>query len=175
MYSCYFDIDIPVYYKTQSIKHPYLATKKNGWVESDPKELCDWFEKKKDNHGQLMRLVKYFKTWANHRAKKMPSGIALTVWIARHYCQDKRDDIAFYETAKAIKSDFGIFYSDVINPASPNDDLLAKLNSTQKNNFEKLFKQLIKEAALALEQKRVEKSCKIWRNQFGSKFPTIEI
>ena len=50
-----FDIDLPVYYKTQQDKHPYLATK-NGWLKSDPKELCDWFENKKDKNGQMMRL-----------------------------------------------------------------------------------------------------------------------
>lgn len=101
-----FDIDIPVYYKTPKDKHPFLATK-TGWLESDPKSLCDWFESKKDKDGQLMRLVKYFKSWANHRSKKMPSGIAFTVWIANNFKPNARDDKAFFDTAKAIEADFG--------------------------------------------------------------------
>ncbi len=68
-----FDIDLPVYYKTNTDSHPYLATK-NQCLESDPKNLCDWFESKKDREGQLVRLVKYFKAWAHERSKQMPSG-----------------------------------------------------------------------------------------------------
>ncbi len=167
-----FDIDLPVYYKTETDAHPYLATK-NKWLESDPKNLCDWFESKKDKNGQLVRLVKYFKAWANEREKKMPSGIALTVWVARKYKPNKRDDIAFFETAKEIKKDFGIFYTDVICPVTPKDDLLEKLSSSQKSNFEQLFSHLIKDAELALSQKRSTKSCNIWRTQFGEQFASF--
>ncbi|MBK8874365.1 MAG: hypothetical protein IPN13_10745 [Bacteroidetes bacterium] len=51
-------------------------------------------------------MVKYFKTWANQRSKKMPSGIAFSVWVATHYKPNSRDDIAFYETAKEIRDSF---------------------------------------------------------------------
>ena len=171
IYKAEFDIDLPVYYKTERDNHPFLATK-NKWLESDPKEVCDWFENKKDKNGQLMRLVKYFKAWANAQDKPMPSGIAFTVWVAKNYRSDKRDDIAFYETAKAIEDDFGVFFTTKVwCPATPGDNLLDKLKYEQKNNFEAIFKQMIKEAKQALEQNRVYKSCDIWRNLFGEKFP----
>lgn len=165
-----FDIDLPVYYKTPNNKHPFLATK-NKWMESDPKELCDWFKTKKDKKGQLLRLVKYFKAWANNQEKKMPSGIAFTVLVAQNYKPHKNDDTAFYETARAMKDTFGFFYTDIINPATPKDDLLSKLDSNQKRNFEVAFKNLITDAKLALAQNRVAKSCTIWKKQFGNKFP----
>lgn len=166
-----FDIDIPVYYKTPNDKHPFLATK-NGWLKSDPKELCDWFEKKKDNKGQLMRLVKYFKSWANHRAKKMPSGIALTVWIARYYKPNSRDDKAFYETAKEIETCFGGGFTDTvaINPATPEDNLL-KLDFNQRSKFKEIYRQMLSDVKHALETNSNKKALNIWKQQFGDKFP----
>lgn len=167
-----FDIDLPVYYKTPSDKHPFLATK-TQWQASDPKELCDWFEKqrkeKDKNNGQLLRLVKYFKTWANQRSRKMPSGIAFTVWVATHYKANQRDDIAFYETAKAIKDSF-TWEISAKNPATPLDDFLSRLDSNQKSNFKDAFSELIKQSGLALQQDNLTKALNIWKQQFGDKF-----
>lgn len=167
-----FDIDLPVYYKTAQDKHPYLATK-NGWLPSDPKELCDWFEKKKDKKGQLQRLVKYFKAWANHRSRKMPNGISFTVWVANNYKPDSRDDRAFYETAKAIESTFGGGFTNtvVMNPATPQDNLL-KLDFDQRTKFKEAFRQMIKDAEQALQTNSNKKALNIWKQQFGDKFPT---
>lgn len=168
-----FDIDLPVYYKTPNDKHPYLATK-TGWLQSDPKELCDWFESKKDKNGQLMRLVKYFKAWANLRAKKMPSGIAFSVWVANNYKSNSRDDRAFFETAKAIELTFGGGFIDttVINPVTPKDNLL-KLDFDQRTNFKKIFRQMLSEVEHALQTNSNTKAYNIWKQQFGEKFPLI--
>ena len=169
-----FDIDIPVYYKTPNDKHPFLATK-NGWLESDPKELCDWFKTKNDNNGQLKRLVKYLKSWANHRSKKMPSGIAFTVWVTNNYKPNSRDDKAFYDTAKAIENCFGSFFNgdtEVINPATPKDNLL-KLDFDQRTNFKEAFRQMLKDAEQAIQTNSNKKALNIWKQLFGDKFPVI--
>lgn len=169
-----FDIDLPVYYKTQNDKHPFLATK-TKWQESDPKELCDWFDKQRktyDKEGQMLRLVKYFKAWSNQRRRKMPSGISFTVWVANHLNSNKRDDIAFYETAKAVKKSFG-WETESKNPATPGDDFLSKLDSNQKSNFKDAFNELIKQAEQALQQDNQAKALNIWKQQFGEKFPLI--
>lgn len=163
-----FDIDLPVYYKTPYDKHPYLATK-STWLSSDPKELCDWFNNKKDKSGQLQRMVKYFKYWANMRSKKMPSGIALTVWVTNNFKPSLRDDISFFETAKGIKD--SIFWSTTCrNPTTPNDDLVDKLNSDQKNNFSDALNNLINDAEQAIRQDDTTKSFNIWKKQFGYRF-----
>jgi hypothetical protein len=157
-----------------SLGEPFLATK-TKWQESDPKELCDWFEKQrkeKDKEGQMLRLVKYFKTWANQRSKKMPSGIAFSVWVATHYKSNTRDDIYFYETTKAIKNSFG-WETASKNPATPGDDFLAKLDSNQKRNFKEAFNELIKQAEQALQQDNHTKALNIWKQQFGDKFPVL--
>ncbi len=166
-----FDIDIPVYYKTPSDEHPYLATK-NGWMESDPKELCDWFDAKKDRNGQLVRLVKYFKSWANNQTGKMPSGIAFTVWIANNFRPDSRDDKAFFATAKSIESEFGGGFRNTVamNPVTPKDNLL-KLDFDQRSNFKSVFRQMLKAIEKALSTKSTKKAATIWAELFGEKFP----
>jgi hypothetical protein len=171
IYKGEFDIDLPVYYKTKDDKHPFLATKAN-WLESDPKQLCDWFESKKDPNGQMVRLVKYFKAWANERRNKMPSGIALSVWVAKHFRANSRDDVSFYETACSIQSSFSREIS-CINPATPEDDLLKKLDNNQQTKFAELLSDLINKSKRALEEKQLKNSLKIWRRQFGDKFPII--
>ena len=167
-----FDIDLPVYYKTSSDLSPYLATKEK-WEESDPKELCDWFNMKKDRAGQMLRLIKYFKIWANTRSGKMPSGIAFTVWVANNFKANERDDIAFYETATAIQNSlyWGI---SCTNPATPGDDLTSKLDANQKNNFKYALASLVQDAYQAIyQQNDVTKACNVWRKQLGDKFPLV--
>jgi hypothetical protein len=168
-----FDIDVPVYYKTPADKHPFLATK-NGWIESDPKELCDWFEKKKDKNGQLVRLVKYFKAWAYQRSRKMPNGISFTVWVANNYKPNSRDDKAFYETAKAIESNFGGGLTNTVamNPATPFDNLL-KLDFNQRTKFKEAFRHMLKDAEEAIKSNSNKKALNMWRQQFGDKFPIM--
>lgn len=168
-----FDIDLPVYYKTP-YDNPHLATK-SLWQKSDPKELCDWFEnqrKIKDTNGQMLRLIKYFKVWANNRARKMPSGIAFTVWVTENYKSNSRDDIAFYETARAIKNKLSWGVS-CRNPATPFDDLTSKLDSIQKRNFIEALDNLIDEAEIALKQESHQKALAIWNKHLGNKFPVI--
>jgi hypothetical protein len=164
-----FHIDLPVYYFQPNYdRHPYLATK-NGWMLSDPKELCDWFAQKKDAGGQMIRLVKYFKAWAKKRTKKMPSGIALTVLVANNYKADGRDDRAFIQTARAIYNSLS-WSIKCKNPASPNDDLLDRLDYAQKQNFEKALNILISEGEKALYSYSVQTAINIWRQQLGNRF-----
>lgn len=164
-----FDIDLPVYYKTPNDKHPYLATKK-GWEMSDPKELCDWFKGKKDKEGQLLRLIKYFKGWANCRGRKMPSGIAFTVWVTNNYVANVRDDVAFYETAKKMYKYFANNAKST-NPATPGDNLIEKLDRTQIRNFYNAFGNLVSTAEQALMQDNQQKAINLWKQQLGDKFP----
>jgi hypothetical protein len=102
----------------------------------------------------------------------MPSGIAFTVCVAENYKANSRDDIAFYETARAIKSRLSWGVS-CTNPATPFDDLTSKLDSIQKINFIEALDNLISEAEIALKQESHEKALAIWNKHLGSKFPTI--
>jgi hypothetical protein len=171
IYQREYNIDIPVYSTDdgEETEHPYLATNK-GWEESDPRELCNWFEVRVKRHGsQLLRLVKYFKGWAINSTGRMPSGIAITVWVAENYKKHKRDDVAFYKTAQAIQNTFG-GYIECINPATPEDDLLHKLSGNQLEAFETKFEKLVANASKALEQKTEAKALALWKKIFGKNF-----
>jgi len=170
-----FHIDLPVYYQTSNDRNPYLATKNGGWMESDPKELCDWFSNNKDANGQLIRLVKYFKAWAKNRSRKMPSGIALTVLATKNYRANDRDDVAFYETAKAVLNSFpsnflGTKKITCVNPAAPGDDLLDRLNSDQKDRFYNALKELVHDGGQAINNSDTSTASNLWRKQLGNKF-----
>ena len=168
IYKGEFNIDLPIYFFRAGTNPPYLATK-SGWFESDPKKLKDWFATKKDKNGQLVRIVKYLKSWADARSRKMPSGVALTVWAAKHYVSSSRDDIALVKTAKAIENSLS-WGTSCKCPAPPKDDLVARLDDNQKVNFRKAFRQLIKDGEQAIKEPKSEKALNIWVKQLGNRF-----
>lgn len=97
IYKSDYHIDLPVYYKeseTNDFENPHLAVKNTGWSKSDPKEFNDWFNRQKDEKGQLVKIVKYLKSWCDNRSKKMPNGLTMTVLASRHIKFNDRDDIA---------------------------------------------------------------------------------
>jgi len=169
IYKGEFNIDLPVYYYPKNNTHPFLATKKN-WEKSNPKELTIWLENKKDKSGQLIRIIKYMKTWTNARKYKMPSGIALTVWAAKYYKADQRDDIAFLKTLEAIKLSFLLKGVKCINPATPKDNLAVKLSSDQKKRFKNTMENIIKDGKKAINESNNTKAFNLWKQHLGNRF-----
>lgn len=168
LYAGDFDIDVTAYYKTKENLHPQLATN-NGWLISNPVHLISWYKIQPNNFGQLTRIVKYLKYWANTKQHKMPSGIALTIWAAKNFKPNERDDIAFYDTVKAIKDSFW-WSVECVNPAAPNDNLIIKLNNQQKRNFVKYLELLVADVKNAVTQKNKESAITIWKQIFGNRF-----
>lgn len=166
-----FHIDIPVYhYNTNEHNHPRLATRYNGWEESDPKDFYDWFNKQSTDLPQLKRVIKYLKAWSDHKKGKFPSGLAFTIWAVKHLEVNERDDIALYELLKKIKND--ISYSWYLKmPVTPFDDVCKKLNDDQKSNFKDALEDFIKDAKDAIDSKNQLAASKLWQNHLGSRFP----
>jgi hypothetical protein len=168
IYKGEFNIDLPVYFFPDSKSHPKLATK-SGWEKSDPTELVDWFCKKKDKNGQLVRIVKYMKFWANPRAFKMPSGIALTVWAARYYKEYKRDDKALLYILESVHLNTFLII-ECKNPATSKDDLLSKLEMDQKRRFRDSLSKLISSIKQAMNEENEMKAINILLPYFGERF-----
>lgn len=167
-----FHIDLPIYYQRENDRHPFLATK-SGWEKSNPEDLCTWFDKKKTADGQLLRLVKYFKYWAKQRTKKMPSGIALTVLLTKHYKKNKYEHLAFYHTIDAIYKTLiagAALPVEVINPTVPHDDLVGQLDLNQQDNFLNALKTLIETSNRACLNRNETKAINLWRQQLGADF-----
>jgi len=167
-----FNIDLPVYYLYENSNKTYLATK-DGWEESDPRGLMSWYLESGGKEEQLRRIIKYLKAWADNHKNKMPSGIALSVWATQKYSPDDRDDIALYNTLLDIKRSFSwIWNVKCINPASPNDNLLEKLNSNQKERFKSELKILISDLDIAIECDNIEDGMKRLKSHFGKRLVT---
>lgn len=166
-----FNIDLPVYYKLDEDDHPFIAVKDHGWEESDPLDLKKWFEGEKDDNGQLSRMVKCLKVWADKLGFKAPSGIALSVWAAKNFVENERDDVALINLLKAIKQDIGEDCS-CLNPKSPFDDLTSRLNATQKEKLVESLNNFIDDGESAIDSNNQLEASKKWRTHFGKdRFP----
>lgn len=171
LYKCEYNIDFPVYYEVEGESYSYLAIKGNGWIKDDPSKMVEWFVENKDEEGQLIRIVKDIKAWASERGHKMPSGIALTVWIVRNFVAVKdRDDKALAQTLRAIYN-ANYFIVSCPAPVEPYDDLVSKLNSDQKEKFRAALKEFSDAAEKAIEESNQLKASKIWRKYLGERFP----
>ncbi|EAQ23585.1 CBASS cGAMP synthase [Roseovarius sp. 217] len=87
-----------------------LAHREEGWVQSDPRALHDWFEEQFSRYGpQVRRQSRYFKGWRDFAFEQDgPSSVALMVCIANCYrdglvsADETRDDLAFHQVAGAL-------------------------------------------------------------------------
>ncbi len=107
IYPSSFHIDIPIYYYDAQTDTCKLAVQSDEWIDSDPKALQDWFNKKvssltRKSLAQLRRIIKYLKVWTAIKGKedeiRIPS-IAITVLVADLYVEADDDDDAFIQTA----------------------------------------------------------------------------
>jgi Second Messenger Oligonucleotide or Dinucleotide Synthetase domain len=166
-----FHIDIPVYYfNSEEHGHPKLATRYNGWEESDPKDFYVWFNEKSEDLPQLKRIIKYFKAWSDNKKGKFPSGLAFTIWVVKHMKINDRDDVALYEVLKKIKNDLDYdWYLQM--PVTPFDDVCKKLTSEQKSNFKEALESFIDDAKEALESNNQLEASQLWQAHIGERFP----
>jgi len=177
VYSGQYHIDLPIYgiYNNEY----YLAERgKRGWNVSDPKILRNWFMGQlKENGEQLRTIVKYLKAWADYQAKTkqltLPSGLVLSVLVVESYTLRNRDDAAFGRTVRDIYqrvSDELVVY----NPVDRAEILTEHLTDQQKEDFIKLILRLMGSANEALGQQNKKEACKIWRKEFGDRFPCCD-
>lgn len=129
IYPSSFHIDIPIYYYDSETDTCKLAIESDEWVDSDPKVLQDWFNKKVSSLtpkslAQLRRIIKYLKAWALIKGKedgiKIPS-IAITALVAEKYVEADDDDDAFIQTAVNVAS--YIISNDTLNNPCNGGDL----------------------------------------------------
>ena len=171
-----YHIDLPVYYFPKNSDHPLLAVKDNNLEESDPKDFVDWFKEKKDDDGQLVRIIKYLKSWCDYKRNKMPSGLAMTVLAEKNIKYNDRDDICLFETLKQIKLSIDDRKSLIdkfkcVMPTVPYDDLFSDYDDNRKNNFLENLNTFIEDAKKAIEEPNQLKSSKLWKKHLGDRFP----
>lgn len=127
-YPSSFHIDIPIYYYDADTDICKLAIQSDEWIDSDPKALQDWFNKKTSSLipkslAQLRRIIKYLKVWTAIKGKvdgiRIPS-IAITVLVAEQYVEADDDDDAFIKTAVNVMN-YVITNDTLDNPCKGGD------------------------------------------------------
>ena len=79
-YQAGYHIDLPVMvFDNSTDDHPMLAVKNDDFKTDDPKEFVDYYNEHKTQ--QMTRLVKYLKSWCDHKRESMPSGLSMTVLL----------------------------------------------------------------------------------------------
>lgn len=170
-----YEIDIPVYYKVNG-KEYQLAVKNNGWEDSDPKALIDWFNNNKDANGKMIKAIKELKAWCDHKRNKMPSGLAMTILAIN--AKDKivlndRDDILLTDILREIKKALEQKFECIV-PATPKDDLFADYDTTRKNNFLNNLDSFLSDSEAALKEQNQLKASRLWQKHLGMRFPDGE-
>lgn len=170
-----YEIDIPVYYKIDGQEYQ-LAVKNNGWEDSDPKALIDWFNDNKDANGKMIKVIKELKAWCDHKRNKMPSGLAMTILAMN--AKDKivlndRDDILLTDVIREIKKALAQKFECIV-PVTPKDDLFADYDNTRKNNFLTNLDSFLADAEAALKEVNQLKASRLWQKHLGARFPDGE-
>lgn len=170
-----YEIDIPVYYKING-KEYQLAVKNNGWEDSDPKALIDWFNANKDANGKMIKAIKELKAWCDYKRNKMPSGLAMTILAMN--AKDKivlndRDDILLTDILREIKKTLAQKFECIV-PVTPKDDLFADYDTTRKNNFLSNLDNFLADAEAALKELNQLKASRLWQKHLGTRFPDGE-
>ena len=178
-YSGNFHIDLPVYYEDHKEGEIYLAVKEDGWIPSDPQRFLNWYNENIEGNEQLVRVIRYLKAWVDSYKKrtgrKMPSGLALTIWAEEFYEVHDRDEVALLTTTanllKELKSYVWNSWSCEL-PVYPKDDVTAKLKSDHKSNFVVALKEFVENGAAAIAADDLDSALNIWRRELGNWFPT---
>lgn len=173
-YSGDFQIDMPIYY-TDDNKNFYLGSKNNNWNICDSKFFKNWVLEKTKDDSQTIRLIRYFKAWADNYKYKLPSGLAFTIWVINYKSNDKRDDIAFIQTAANILKNLNNKYLSSSRwkctmPIEPKDNVLDNLTSAQKTKFKLALEELVKNGVEALHSNSKVNSINKWKKICGKRF-----
>lgn len=167
-------IDQPIYFEVKG-NIPQLAHKEKDWMDSDPREFSEWFEKIAKDNPQLKRLVRFFKGWCDNQnfksdCEKMPSGLVMTIWVAENAVYDDRDDIAMKETLIKIKNLIDNQASLTCNrPTTPKgENLLA--NYKNADFFKEKLNDVVEIAKQAINETNPKRACAKWQTRFGNRF-----
>jgi Second Messenger Oligonucleotide or Dinucleotide Synthetase domain len=170
-----YHIDFPIYIKGEDAEHPKLAHLSEGWIDSDPKELTNWFnDEVKDKGDQLKRIVRYLKAWKDFKkgSNKFPSGMVLTILATNHFASGyaKDDDSALIATIQNIYDELDSSFS-LKRPVFPKEELLDDWSDDSKESFLTKLSSIVSNGQKALEEDDKTKASEKWIKVFGERFP----
>lgn len=168
-YKAGYNIDLPVLLFNPKVDyHPNLAVKNTGFQEDDPKEFVKKFNKVKTE--QMVRLIKYLKSWCDFKRQDMPSGLSMTVLAMDNYASNLRDDVALKFLLLEIENTLKLSFKCVM-PTTPKDDLFRNYSETKKKNFMDNLSKFVNDAKKAVDERNKKTSSLLWKKHLGGRFP----
>ena len=148
-----------------------LAHRECDWMESDPREVKDWFLGEVDAKGeQLRRVVRYlkaFRDWAWPDGG--PTSILLMAAAALVFeKRDRRDDMALLDVVAALPA---ALRAGVNNPANPSESFTERIGEARVEDAAKKFEAFEKVLRGALAAGNEAQACTWMINEFGPRFP----
>ncbi len=162
-----YHIDLPSYIISDDVA--YLAHKRDGWVESDPKAFLDWFQTHAKEKEHLKNLVRCLKAWNKYKKIGL-DGITITILASNHYEHSSSLVTTLENTLTEIQTSLTSNF-ECKKPVVPEEDLLADTSETTKNRVLSQMGILL-EALEDINSTEVEVACQNMRRFFGEDFPT---
>ncbi|AXX94983.1 nucleotidyltransferase [Arcobacter ellisii] len=128
-FSKLFHIDLPLYYYDDELDKLKLATS-DGWIDSDPKQLQDWFYNKAkgfsdEDKAKLKRIIRYIKIWTalkwDNESFKI-SSLAINILVYNNFINSDNEADTFIDTVFAINEELQDKF-EVLNPLT-NENVL---------------------------------------------------
>ena len=121
-------------------KRIMLAHRDSGWIESDPREIENWFLGAIVDHGEAVRRVcRYLKGWRDFQWKRGgPSSITLMACVVAVYDElkgtlpENRDDLALQAVAGRLEE---LFSQAIPNPVLPDQQLDEDWSAEERLEF----------------------------------------
>lgn len=121
-------------------KRIMLAHRDSGWIESDPREIENWFADAIADHGEAVRRVcRYLKGWRDfHWTRGGPSSITLMACVVAVYDElkgplpENRDDLALQAVAGRLEA---LFSKAIPNPVLPDQKLDEGWSAEKRSDF----------------------------------------
>jgi hypothetical protein len=170
-------IDLPIYVTKDDTY--YLAVRNSGWIESNPKEISDWFvDEVKSKGEQYRRIVRYLKGWKDFRENRNSSiklfgGFQLTVLTSYHFVEDLgSDEESFFKTAQEINNNLWKYRYEIAHPKN-DKNIIEHYIDRRKEIFQDEFKAMFEKAKKAYEENDCVEKSKKWEKVFGDRFPQL--
>jgi hypothetical protein len=170
-----YHVDLPCYINNAE-GVPMLLRKGKDPVESSAREFSKWFQDKVNAYGdQLRHIVRYLKAWRDHQGGDalLASGLGLTILASDNFIADDRLDVAFIKAVTRIHSHMSAG-GRITKPVRPYENLDDGWTSKEREDYVKKLKTLMDRGNDALDEESKSVASGIWRQIFGSRFPTVE-
>lgn len=164
-------------YRLLSQQQIMLAHRVNGWIESDPRMIEDWFKQAVQEQGEVVRRVcRYLKGWRDFQwITGGPSSIALMACVVTVFdylggnVTSNRDDLSLQTVADRLEE---LFSEPIPNPVLSYQNLDQHWSDEERLDFKSCAKALKVTIDIALNSTYNKQiALKQLKERFGQRIP----